>query len=58
MLVPVTGGGKILAGRTTSTSGFVEDEEMSVMFIRDRVKEFEKFLRALLAEFRMKIPLR
>ena len=39
MLVPVTGGGKILAGRTTSTSGFVEDEEISVMFIRDRVKE-------------------
>ena len=39
MLVPVTGGGKILAGRTTSTSGFVEDEEISVMFIRDRVKQ-------------------
>ena len=39
MLVPVTGGGKVLAGRTTSTSGFVEDEEISVMFIRDRVKQ-------------------
>lgn len=39
MLVPATGGGKVLAGRTTSTSGFVEDEEISVMFIRDRVKQ-------------------
>jgi len=35
---PITGGGKILAGRTTSTSGFVEDEEISIMFIRDSVK--------------------
>lgn len=35
---PITGGGKILAGRTTSTSGFVEDEEISIMFIRDAVK--------------------
>jgi hypothetical protein len=35
---PVTGGGRILAGRTCSGSGFVEDEEISIMFIRDRVK--------------------
>ena len=35
---PVTGGGKVLAGRTTSQSGFVEDEEISIIFIRDRVK--------------------
>jgi hypothetical protein len=35
---PITGGGRILAGRTTSQSGFIEDEEISVMFIRDRVK--------------------
>jgi hypothetical protein len=36
---PVIGGGKVLAGRTTSQSGFVEDEEISIIFIRDRVKE-------------------
>lgn len=39
VLQPVVGGGKILAGRTTSQSGFVEDEEISVMFIRDTVKQ-------------------
>lgn len=36
---PVTGGGKVLAGRTTSISGFVEDEEISIIFIRDSVKQ-------------------
>lgn len=35
---PVTGGGKVLAGRTTSQSGYVEDEEISIIFIRDTVK--------------------
>ncbi len=39
VLQPVTGGGKVLAGRTTSNSGFVEDEEISIMFIRDKVKQ-------------------
>ena len=39
VLQPVVGGGKVLAGRTTSQSGFVEDEEISVMFIRDTVKQ-------------------
>jgi len=39
VVTPATGGGKILAGRTTSGTGFVEDEEISVMFIRDRVKQ-------------------
>ena len=39
VLQPVTGGGRVLAGRTTSISGFVEDEEISVIFIRDRVKD-------------------
>tara|TARA_R110001583_G_scaffold16234_17_gene66329 strand:- start:75 stop:3362 length:3288 start_codon:yes stop_codon:yes gene_type:complete len=39
VLQPVTGGGRVLAGRTTSTTGFVEDEEISVIFIRDRVKD-------------------
>lgn len=35
---PVTGGGAVLAGRTTSQSGYVEDEEISIIFIRDAVK--------------------
>lgn len=39
VLQPVTGGGRVVAARTTSNSGFVEDEEISVMFIRDRVKQ-------------------
>lgn len=39
ILEPITGGGRVVNGRTTSQSGFVEDEEISVIFIRDRVKE-------------------
>lgn len=39
VLQPVAGGGRILAGRTTSNSGYVEDEEISIIFIRDRVKQ-------------------
>jgi hypothetical protein len=39
VLQPIIGGGRVLAGRTTSQSGFVEDEEISVIFIRDRVKQ-------------------
>lgn len=35
---PVTGGGVVLSGRTTSQSGYVEDEEISIIFIRDAVK--------------------
>jgi hypothetical protein len=38
LLQPVAGGGRVLAGRTTSQSGFVEDEEISIIFIRDYVK--------------------
>ena len=39
ILQPVAGGGRVINGRTTSQSGFVEDEEISIIFIRDRVKE-------------------
>lgn len=39
LVEPITGGGRVLAGRTTSQSGFIEDEEISIIFIRDRVKE-------------------
>lgn len=36
---PVVGGGKVLAARTTSQSGFIEDEEMSIIFIRHKIKQ-------------------
>lgn len=39
ILEPVTGGGRVVNGRTTSQTGFVEDEEISVIFIRDAVKK-------------------
>lgn len=38
VLQPVTGGGKILWAKTTSNSGYAEDEEVSIRFIRDRVQ--------------------
>lgn len=38
VVVPVTGGGRVLWGKTTSASGFPEDEEASIRFIRDRVQ--------------------
>lgn len=34
---PVSGGGKVLWGKTTTQSGFPEEEEVSIVFIRDRV---------------------
>jgi hypothetical protein len=42
-LQPVAGGGKVVWGITTSQSGFPEEQEISVVFIRDRVA---KVLRA------------
>ena len=33
---PVTGGGQILHGKTTTSSGAPEEEELSIVFIRDR----------------------
>lgn len=38
VLQPITGGGRVLWGKTTSASGFPEDEEASIRFIRDRVQ--------------------
>ena len=37
LLQPVTGGGKVIWGKTTTISGFVEEMEISIIFIRDRV---------------------
>lgn len=48
VIQPIPGGGKVLAGRTTSQTGYVEDEEISIIFIRDRVKQV---LRQSLAGF-------
>jgi hypothetical protein len=37
VLNPVSGGGKVVWGITTSQSGFPEEQEISIVFIRDRV---------------------
>jgi len=47
-LQPVSGGGKIVWGITTSQSGYPEEQEISIVFIRDRVA---KTLRAGFAGF-------
>ena len=47
-LQPVAGGGKVVWGITTSQSGFPEEQEISIVFIRDRVA---KVLRAGFAGF-------
>ena len=47
-LQPVAGGGRVIWGITTSQSGFAEEQEISIVFIRDRVA---KTLRAGFAGF-------
>lgn len=37
LLQPATGGGTVIWGRTTTASGFPEEEELSIIFIRDRI---------------------
>ena len=37
VLQPVIGGGRVIHGRTTTQSGFVEEQELSIVFIRDRI---------------------
>ncbi len=37
VLQPVAGGGLVIWGKTTTQSGFPEEEEMSIVFIRDRI---------------------
>jgi len=36
-VVPVSGGGRVIWGKTTTESGFPEEEELSIVFIRDRI---------------------
>lgn len=47
-LQPVAGGGRVVWGITTTQSGFPEEQEISVVFIRDRVA---KIMRAGFAGF-------
>lgn len=37
LVEPILGGGRIVWGKTTSQSGYVEEQEISVVFIRDKV---------------------
>jgi len=37
LLVPVAGGGRVIWGKTTTSSLFPEEEEISIVFIRDRI---------------------
>jgi len=48
VLQPVAGGGRVVWGLTTTQSGFPEEQEMSIIFIRDRIA---KTLRAGFAGF-------
>jgi hypothetical protein len=48
VLQPVTGGGRVVWGITTTQSGFVEEEEISIVFIRDRIA---KSMRSGMAAF-------
>jgi hypothetical protein len=49
LLQPVAGGGRVIWGKTTTNSGFAEEEEISIVFIRDRIAKvmraaFEGFI--------------
>jgi len=48
VLQPVAGGGRVIWGKTTTQSGFPEEEEISIVFIRDRIA---KSMRAGFAGF-------
>lgn len=37
LVEPVQGGGKVIWGKTTSQSGYPEEEEISIVFIRDKI---------------------
>ena len=47
-LQPVAGGGRVVWGKTTTQSGFPEEQEISIVFIRDRIA---KLLRATFQGF-------
>jgi hypothetical protein len=39
LVEPVSGGGRIVWGKTTSQSGYPEEEEISIVFIRDKISK-------------------
>ena len=39
LVEPVLGGGRIVWGKTTSQSGYPEEEEISIVFIRDKISK-------------------
>jgi len=39
LVEPIPGGGRVVWGKTTTTSGFAEEEEVSIVFIRDRISK-------------------
>lgn len=42
VVTPIAGGGNVVWGKTTTQSGFAEEEEASIVFIRDRVAEMAR----------------
>jgi hypothetical protein len=48
VLQPISGGGRVVFGITTTQSGVPEEEEISIVFIRDRIA---KLMRAGFAEY-------
>ena len=48
VVVPVTGGGKVLHGKTTVSSGAAEEEEISIIAVRDQIATS---MRAVLRSF-------
>jgi len=48
VLQPTTGGGKVIRGQTTTNSGYLEEIEISIVFIRDRIA---KSMRAAMQGF-------
>ena len=42
LVEPVLGGGRIIWGKTTTQSGFAEEEEISIVFIRDRIAKVSR----------------
>jgi hypothetical protein len=42
LVEPILGGGRIIWGKTTTQSGFAEEEEISIVFIRDRIAKVSR----------------
>jgi len=51
LLQPVQGGGTVIRGQTTTNSGFLEEIEISIVFIRDRIaKQFRTAFEGFIGE--------